>query len=66
MIKYEDFEKVEIRVGTVIEARLNDYSIKPSIIANNETWLLDTDFGPHHQLPNYNFIHNHRIKGRGG
>ena len=32
MIEYEDFEKVEIRVGTVIEARLNDKSIKPSII----------------------------------
>ena len=32
MIEYEDFEKVEIRVGTVIEARLNDNSIKPSII----------------------------------
>ena len=32
MIEYGDFEKVEIRVGTVIEARLNDNSIKPSII----------------------------------
>ena len=32
MIEYEDFEKVEIRVGTVIEARLNDKSIKPSIV----------------------------------
>ena len=32
MIEYGDFEKVEIRVGTVIEARLNDKSIKPSII----------------------------------
>jgi len=31
MIEYEDFEKVEIRVGTVIEARLNK-SIKPSIV----------------------------------
>ena len=32
MIEYGDFEKVEIRVGTVIEARLNDMTIKPSII----------------------------------
>ena len=32
MIEYEDFEKVEIRVGSIIEARLNDKSIKPSII----------------------------------
>ena len=32
MIEYEDFEKVEIRVGTVTEARLNDKSIKQSII----------------------------------
>ena len=32
MIEYGDFEKVEIRVGTIIEARLNDKTIKPSII----------------------------------
>ena len=32
MIEYSDFEKVEIRVGTIIEAGLNDKSIKPSII----------------------------------
>ena len=32
MIEYSDFQKVEIRVGTVIEAKLNDKSNKPSII----------------------------------
>ena len=32
MIEYSDFEKVEIRVGTVIEARLNDKLNKPSMI----------------------------------
>ena len=32
MIEYCDFEKVEIRVGTVIEAKFNDKSNKPSII----------------------------------
>ena len=32
MIEYSDFEKVEIRVGTVIEAKFNDKSNKPSII----------------------------------
>ena len=32
MIEYEDFEKVEIRVGTIIEARFNDKSSKPSIV----------------------------------
>ena len=32
MIEYSDFEKVDIRVGTIIEARLNDKSNKPSII----------------------------------
>ena len=32
MIEYGDFEKVEIRVGTVIDARFNDKSNKPSII----------------------------------
>ena len=31
MISYSDFEKVDIRVGTVIEAKLNDKSNKPSI-----------------------------------
>ena len=32
MIEFVDFEKVEIRVGTVIDARVNDKSIKPGII----------------------------------
>ena len=32
MIEYGDFEKIEIRVGTIIEAEFNDKSIKPSII----------------------------------
>jgi len=32
MIEYGDFEKVDIRVGTIIEARFNDKLNKPSII----------------------------------
>ena len=32
MIDYRDFEKVDIRVGTIIEARRNDKSNVPSII----------------------------------
>ena len=32
MIEYSDFEKVDIRVGTVIESRYNDKSNKPGII----------------------------------
>ncbi len=31
MINYSDFEKVDIRVGTVIEAKLNKKSSKPSL-----------------------------------
>tara|TARA_B100000963_G_scaffold166189_1_gene144314 strand:- start:3192 stop:3524 length:333 start_codon:yes stop_codon:yes gene_type:complete len=31
MIDYSDFEKVDIRVGTVIESKLNQKSNKPSI-----------------------------------
>ena len=31
MIDYSDFEKVDIRVGTVIESKLNKKSNKPSI-----------------------------------
>ena len=31
MINYSDFEKVDIRVGTVIEAKLNKKSINPSL-----------------------------------
>ncbi len=31
MIDYSDFEKVDIRVGTVIEAKLNQKTDKPSI-----------------------------------
>ena len=38
MINYSDFEKVDIRVGTVIEAKLNKKSNKPSL-------YLRIDFG---------------------
>ena len=38
MISYSDFEKVDIRVGTVIEAKLNQKSNKPSL-------YLSIDFG---------------------
>ena len=31
MINYSDFEKVDIRVGTIIEAKLNQKSNKPSL-----------------------------------
>ena len=31
MINYSDFEKVDIRVGTVIEAKLNKKSSNPSL-----------------------------------
>ena len=31
MINYSDFEKVDIRVGTVIEAKQNKKSINPSL-----------------------------------
>ena len=39
MINYSDFEKVDIRVGTVIEAKLNKKSSNPSL-------YLIIDFGP--------------------
>ncbi len=39
MINFNDFEKVDIRVGTVIESKINDKANKPSI------YLL-IDFGP--------------------
>jgi tRNA-binding protein len=32
MIDLKDFEKVDIRVGTILEAKFNDKSNKPSII----------------------------------
>ena len=38
MINFDDFEKVDIRVGTIIESKLNDKSNKPS-------FLLVIDFG---------------------
>ncbi len=34
MIEFSDFEKVDVRVGTVIEAKYNEKSSKPSIILN--------------------------------
>ena len=38
MINYSDFEKVDIRVGTVFEAKINVKSNKPSL-------YLEIDFG---------------------
>ena len=32
MIDLKDFEKIDIRVGTILEAKFNDKSNKPSII----------------------------------
>ena len=58
MINYSDFEKVDIRVGTVIEAKLNKKSSNPSL------YLL-LDFGERlvkkqlqHSLPNTIFQRN--------
>ena len=52
MINFSDFEKIDIRVGTVIEAYLNQKSNKPSL-------YLSIDFGnkigkkkPQHNLQN--------------
>ena len=58
MINYSDFEKVDIRVGTVIEAKLNKKSSNPSL------YLL-IDFGENigqkklqHSLRNTIFLRN--------
>lgn len=32
IITWNDFEKIDVRVGTVIEASMNDSALKPSII----------------------------------
>ena len=39
-ISYEDFLRIELRVGTVIEAYVNQKARKPS-------YVLDVDFGPY-------------------
>tara|TARA_B100000965_G_scaffold92089_1_gene75051 strand:- start:4616 stop:4948 length:333 start_codon:yes stop_codon:yes gene_type:complete len=38
MINFDDFERVDIRVGTILESKINDKSNKPSI-------FLIIDFG---------------------
>lgn len=38
MIKFEDFERIEIRTGTIVEAELFDKAIKPA-------YKLKVDFG---------------------
>jgi tRNA-binding protein len=38
-IGYDDFEKVDIRIGTVVSARPNDVARKPA-------YVLEVDFGP--------------------
>jgi len=38
-IGYDDFDKVDIRIGTVVSARPNDAARKPA-------YVLEVDFGP--------------------
>lgn len=38
-ITFDDFQKVEIRVGTIVSARLNEAARKPA-------YILEVDFGP--------------------
>lgn len=38
-ISLEDFEKVDIRIGTVVSARLNEEAKKPA-------YIIEADFGP--------------------
>mgnify|MGYP005722339833 FL=1 len=38
IVKYEDFEKIEILVGTVLEAKINEKARKPA-------YVLKIDFG---------------------
>ena len=49
MIDLKDFEKVDIRVGTIVESTFNDKSNKPSII-------LIVDFGSMIGLKNITFM----------
>ena len=39
LIEWSDFEKIDIRVGTVIHSEINENTIKPSFI-------IHVDFGP--------------------
>jgi tRNA-binding protein len=39
IITWNDFEKIDVRVGTVLEADMNDSALKPAIIVK-------VDFGP--------------------
>jgi tRNA-binding protein len=41
MIDFEDFQKVEMATGTIIEARANDKARAPA-------YVLRIDFGPHY------------------
>ena len=40
MINFSDFEKIDIRVGTVIEAKLNQKSNKPSLYLSIDLSLI--------------------------
>ena len=39
LIEWSDFEKIDMRVGTVIHSEINENTIKPSFI-------IHVDFGP--------------------
>ena len=38
IVKYEDFEKIEILVGTILEVKINEKARKPSLV-------VEVDFG---------------------
>ena len=49
-----------------LQVFLENLCFSPSVIAINETFLRDNNFGPHYDLKNYEFLSNCRKKHRGG
>ena len=51
---------------TKFEAFLSSLSVRPMLIALNETWISDTTKGPFRKIKGYEFVDNNRIKSTGG
>ena len=71
---YNSFPIISVNIRSLVnrnnftkfEGFLDTLSVKPLIIALNETWISDKSMGPHQSLPGYQFVHKSRKSSVGG
>ena len=71
---YENFPIVSMNIRSIVnkdnftkfQCFLENLSVRPMVIALNETWVNDLSKGPYSKLKGYKFVQNHRHTNLGG